>query len=335
MKLTLPRCGLPLQHSNTHDFYYDMQFFIRNRKQRCTSGETDVGKLEQVLATWLLQACDVIARLDNKDMGTLYIYTTQFYGIINDTKSGRPNSAVDELAYRQLSDEDCHQFLYEQLSLEGSGRWFVDGRVPPCLQQVRDDCRRMSSKRAYDKAYRIFKQQYLQVQHQRLLKRNFFTAANRNYQLVRGVQYFYFAALDVGAPAFHPHPHPAVPTFLRAPTLIRFISAVPFVSATGWRMILDAFVRRLDGLFEKMPPLPVALTVYRGTRTARVRSRKTYTSCTLQPNIAKDFAKGPEATVHVLRIPTGSRVLPLMPLTRYAAECEVLLHPDTKYTSVS
>lgn len=115
-------------------------------------------------------------------------------------------------------------------------------------------------------------------------------------------------------------------TLLSAPpTLKRFRALLPYMDHAAWRTILQTFVSDMDTIFEKAPPLPKQMTVYRGVRDMKETSVG-YVSTTLDKSVAQDFInKETGCCVIRVKLEKGARVLPMWTLTRYSGEYEVLL----------
>lgn len=102
-----------------------------------------------------------------------------------------------------------------------------------------------------------------------------------------------------------------------------------------WKQIAEAFMADVDASFAFMPPVPrtgsgrEGLLVYRGGKDCehvrRSADDEAYLSTTLSPSIAADFGRGKKGCVAELRVPSGRKVLPLLNITRYPAELEILL----------
>ena len=98
------------------------------------------------------------------------------------------------------------------------------------------------------------------------------------------------------------------------------------LTASDWRKIMVQYVADMKAIFEGSPPLPVPLTVYRGVKTKLQRPRAGYVSTSLSKAQAEQFMD-PEkkCCLLTLKIPEGTKVLPLFVLSRYPIEAEILL----------
>jgi hypothetical protein len=104
------------------------------------------------------------------------------------------------------------------------------------------------------------------------------------------------------------------------------------MSLSEWRKVLVQFVQDMKGIFKAAPPLPVPMKVYRGL-TKRPTAMKGYVSTTLLKGAAKNFInKKTKCCVQTIELSKGARVLPLMVLSRYADEFEMLLESTPSKT---
>ena len=93
-----------------------------------------------------------------------------------------------------------------------------------------------------------------------------------------------------------------------------------------WRKIMVQYVADMKAIFEGAPPLPVPLTVYRGVKTKLQRPRAGYVSSSLSKAQAEQFMDSEKkCCLLTLKIPEGTKVLPLFVLSRYPIEAEILL----------
>ena len=112
-------------------------------------------------------------------------------------------------------------------------------------------------------------------------------------------------------------------------SLEAYATVLPHITPFGWRKVIERFVADLDAAFGRMPPTPHALVVYRGVGTPReaetLGSDPAYLSTSLSRRTAVDFAaEGCPRCLAKITVPAGSRVLPMLTVSRYR-EQEVLL----------
>jgi hypothetical protein len=112
-------------------------------------------------------------------------------------------------------------------------------------------------------------------------------------------------------------------------SLEAYATVLPHITPFGWQKVIERFVTDLDAAFGRMPPTPHALVVYRGVGTPReaetLGSDPAYLSTSLSRRTAADFAtEGCPRCLAKITVPAGSRVLPMLTVSRYR-EQEVLL----------
>jgi hypothetical protein len=106
--------------------------------------------------------------------------------------------------------------------------------------------------------------------------------------------------------------------------LARFRQLLPYLTQQSWRLLVETLVADMDVIFAGAPPLPTSRTVFRGAD--RAMDPRTYTSTSLKLSVAQDYAnKETGCCVYVYTVPAGQRVLPIWTLSRYPVEHEVLL----------
>lgn len=99
-----------------------------------------------------------------------------------------------------------------------------------------------------------------------------------------------------------------------------------------WRKVLAQFVQDMKEIFKGAPQLPEPMAVYRGL-TKRPTAMKGYVSTTLSKGTANNFVdKKTKCCVQTIKLAKGTRVLPLMVMSRYADEFEILLEPSPSKT---
>ena len=104
------------------------------------------------------------------------------------------------------------------------------------------------------------------------------------------------------------------------------------MSLPEWRKVLVQFVQDMKGIFKAAPPLPTPMKVYRGL-TKRPTAMKGYVSTTLSKGAAKNFINHKtKCCVQTIELSKGTRVLPLMVISRYADEFEMLLESTPSKT---
>jgi hypothetical protein len=92
-------------------------------------------------------------------------------------------------------------------------------------------------------------------------------------------------------------------------------------------VILEQFVRDLDAVFSRAPPLRAPLVVFRGLRrrAGPAPPGTWYVSTTMRRDVARHFADERAPIVQEVVVPRGARPLAMCVLSRYTAEAELLL----------
>ena len=111
-----------------------------------------------------------------------------------------------------------------------------------------------------------------------------------------------------------------------------FKRAFPYLTAHAWRAILEQFVRDLDSVFARAPPVPAPFVVFRGLKrssaeTSRDQGPKgsAYTSTTMRRDVAVHFADERDPIVAEITVPLGARPIALCAVSRYPKEAELLI----------
>jgi hypothetical protein len=102
------------------------------------------------------------------------------------------------------------------------------------------------------------------------------------------------------------------------------------LTADAWRAILEQFVRDLDAVFARAPPVPSPFVVFRGLKRASAVTHKgpsgsAYTSTTMRRDVAMHFTDERDPIVEEITVPRGARPIALCAVSRYAKEAELLL----------
>jgi hypothetical protein len=110
----------------------------------------------------------------------------------------------------------------------------------------------------------------------------------------------------------------------------QFKRAFPYLTADAWRAILEQFVRDLDAVFARAPPVPSPFVVFRGLKRASAVWHKAskgcaYTSTTMRRDVAMHFADERDPIVEEITVPRGARPIALCTVSRYTKEAELLL----------
>jgi hypothetical protein len=108
---------------------------------------------------------------------------------------------------------------------------------------------------------------------------------------------------------------------LKLKKLENFIEVVKYLKPSTWKRSLDMFIRDIDGIIQKMPPTVSAFDTYRGSSYPISPDIDMYISTSLDPKQAFMF----NPCMILYSIPPGSLVLPLLCVSRFFRELEILL----------
>ena len=113
-----------------------------------------------------------------------------------------------------------------------------------------------------------------------------------------------------------------------------WIDRLPAVTNVEWNKIFDTFVADVDEAIERMPATDQQVVLFRGFSEPKAVAKVTtlatmadpaYASTSLDKTVATTFAKGSGGSVKKIEVPIGSRIAPLVGITRYPFEKEILL----------
>lgn len=242
---------------------------------------------------WLRECCNVVANLSRAELCVMHVYTTQAYAQVTRFLRG---ASVKELG---LIYDSSHDWKAGEIAMRDNIR--QKNRSAYLTQSV--------SPRKLEALLRAWHEPRSEEQSKLCWKR--FSALRPNFTAkflrlcktssVRNHSGVVFAA-QAGQP------------------LVAFKKAIPRLTLRDWHRILLRFVADLDAIFLKMPKCYKAFYVYRGLGRSGQGSDPSFTSTSLDQD-ARHFAK---PTLLRITVPMGSRVLPLLCISRYE-EQEVLL----------
>lgn len=100
---------------------------------------------------------------------------------------------------------------------------------------------------------------------------------------------------------------------------------MPTLRSMTWRKIFAEYVKDIDAIFDLMPATSSVVTLHRGAAGV-FKKNASYSSMTLSKRVAKDFVDSKTGCcVTTIRLPPGSKMIPLFGISRYPVELEVLL----------
>ena len=290
-------------------------------------------------AEWVAECFSAVVALPRRDICVLYAYSTQnTYGIVNGflRHSGDPSTYNTGLVFDSSQDNTRLWGLdaFRASVRDGSYRKYVDGAAPASVIKRFANA---SAARNLDMVDRLYPElwPFTNAAFDRMCH-------DQAVNCSPGI-YFYPQAVTVlhGALCRHGLVSDSMrgqgPVSIRTPT--DFKRVIPHITNLGWVRILQRFVSELDTVFDRMPPTRRHMTVFRGARSqkgATISADRAYMSTSLDVITAREFARSNKGKCFRITIPTESRVVPMIAVSRYR-ESEVLLpraRPRYTYGSV-
>jgi hypothetical protein len=264
---------------------------------------------------WLQAACNYVHSLSLHDRLVLFGYTSPCFGNINLHRAGR--DVAEDLVLEQKRDP--YSLVYEFIDNKDAAKWFA-GDPHPLLKKQREIVRLQS--KATDKPTNIDTQIDRALHEFDEMARATITIKPAFHEKV--IEYDSKASCGIVL-------YPQYCTLYGRVSFTEFVSRIPHITSSMWRRLLDTYVRDLDAIFEGIPPTTRVVTVFRGSGGKRVRSMPTYTSTSMSRTVARKFAN---PSLHQMQFPAGSKLLPVLCVSRYPDELELLAQPETKYSVV-
>lgn len=246
---------------------------------------------------WFQECCRVVAGLSRAELCLMHVYTTQAYAQITQFLRGASVAELGLIYNIQNEWMSGETKMLDNVRHRNKSGFLSTDVDPHKLQELLGAWRAPRSHKKFKMCWQCY-----------TALRPHFT--HKFLQLCKGV-----AVRNHGGIVF------AAQSGL---TLTDFQKAIPLMTARDWNRILVGFISDLDKIFVKMPQSLKAFYLYRGEGKAKEgkgAGNPSYTSTSLDQNAALQFAK---PTLLRITVPVGSRVLPLLCLSRYA-EQEVLL----------
>jgi len=298
----------------------------------------------------VIDACLAVQKLPRSDLCTLYIYTTQVvYNIVNSflrsgslpvkTFSHDPSTewqygqdlllasasasartdydAYDAYdAYKEYLKRGCEAALERYLSARDRTQFVTNGST-----EAESKRKWAAVARSYRELRPFFTDTFLAACRSKAIEHNggiaFYDQAKRVFRDVG-----FPSGVENRIPRSKNHRGSQEPST----SFELFKNAIPYITHAQWLQILQSYIADLDAIFAKMPPTSKGMLVHRGLSPASSAPDKAYMSTTLDKEIALGFADAAtKCCVLTIPIHPGSRVVPMMPVTRYAAELEILL----------
>jgi hypothetical protein len=121
--------------------------------------------------------------------------------------------------------------------------------------------------------------------------------------------------------------------------ILLLIVAKNLNTETFWEKVVSMYVDDLNRIIRNAPVLKRPMTVYRGVKddyylkglTGNVYVTNGFVSTSLDPNIAQDFQEDSECCLKRITIMPGTHVIPLMSLSQFPHEKEILIGSNSKF----
>jgi len=305
-----------MSHDNMDSAYpsYDfIKWYAAGRRKIAWASVTIEGN------TWLTSACEAVSRLPRALLCTLHVYTTQLFGVV--TEALRHPSHRQTLYDAAPWETHAQNILVRKRTLPQHTQL---AQVRHCLAAFKLLRKEKRTEAWYQKRAVLDKQ----FEQALTAARPYLSALDKAIEHERFkcspgiVLYCQARVLFRGQPSKYATVGQAVDS------LAQYRRIMPYITWSGWQRLLALFIRDLDSVFHKMPPSP-RIVLYRGTKDSnlsRMRTDPAYLSTTLSKQVATDFTDDKtDCCVTRITVKQGSQVIPLLGITRYRSELEVLL----------
>lgn len=288
---------------------------INDRNQMLTFVENFSGGIKKIIwkservdldiddPIWMLEACEAVTKLSRYELCLLYVYTTQAYGEINNFLRNRSNKNYDtELV--NTSDTWWHAFrgtltVFSKPSYLNND---VDKKKVVAYKNAQRTVTETPSKKNWAAADKLHDQLF-----------PFFTNTFKKLQKKEWIDH------SLGIIYY-----PQAARIYNLKSIAEFKQIIDNLTNDDWIRILNLFVTDLDKVFDKMPPTKQIMTTYRGVKNLKtLKVDEAYSSTTLSADIAPNFAN--KCCVHEIRVPRGTRIIPLFQVAWNKLELEILL----------
>ena len=280
--------------------------------------DVDVGHVDQATEDWLVACCEAVSRLPRRDVCTLYVSTsTLYYVAVDFLRKGVVGKLYDKPAEwtrhaAALAFQGMDIASYIKPSMVGSA-------TAVAVRKAIDTGAAMKRPVPWTEASatKFFEARESPVRAALLdakpaLSNRLFAELERQSAMASNGIMFYAQAKDV------------VPGVRNLEDYLRVIADI---RAGTWRKIVSKFVADMDSIIARMPVTDSVIVTYRGTagtKAAATRTDPAYVSTSLSAKQAKHFA-GKSCCMQVARLKQGCRAIPLMCVSRYPVELEILL----------
>jgi len=248
---------------------------------------------------WASKACRAITQLSRHDLCTLYTYTTPVYSVVAGLLRHNGNHATYTTGFVHNRDAEWMYGSDELLHKSSYLNKNVDGKMVIAYKNARKlpntESKWVLVDRLYSTLRPYFTQEFLKVCRQKHIEFN------------HGILFY-----------------PQAARIHTLTSLAGFKRIIPALTNEDWIEILNLFIKDMDAIFYKMPPTQVVMSTFRGVNHVKMLKKDaSFASTSMRKEIARGFVD--KCCVHQLRIPIGTKMVPLFPVTRYFAEQEILL----------
>lgn len=285
---------------------------------------------------YIKSACETVASLSRYDLCTLYTYTTPAYYLVTGLlRHNSGSSAFDtrlvhdpktewifglNVLFSSIDKLGCSSFLHTNIDKKRVLAFREAMSLPQC--DTEEACKRKWDlvDHLYAELRPNFTKGFLKLCHLKSIESN------------QGILFYHQAArLFSRSPSAFPKQVKKLKSFAD------YLKAIPVLTNRTWTKILKQYVRDIDSIIAQMPPTQRLISVFRGVPHDVVADRllkdPSFVSTTLGKDIARGFVMNDPQKCCVYRfdIPVGSRVLPLIGISRYFGEQEILLPRGQHY----
>lgn len=283
---------------------------------------------------WLRSCCTRIQSLPRRDLCVIYIYTTQLFSHVTNYLRATSQGLSYDAELEHDPDEDFwggYQMFIGSVE-NGSYHKYLKSSYPKSVMTKLKKVLKMEhSQMKYTLMNELFKDitPYLNSKYHSISR-------DKQVEFGDGIV-FYDQACRVlklkSAQLALKHndcSEGLMKQALNVTSLKTFKRIYPFMTNNIWLQVLHQFVLDLDEIFTKMPMTEIPIHLYRGISDPKVKNSQqsdpAFVSTSFNKSVVKDFVdRENQCCIMQYTIPKGSQVLPVMTLTRYEAEMEVLL----------
>ena len=339
----IPRWKIGIENTDNPLYDFAKQYVAGKKRVRWEFEDIRVVAEDPV---WLRDACAAMTKLARNELCVLYTYTTPIFNLVTGLLRHKGPSATFDtgLTHKAATEWMFGSLLFFRSVEDGTWERYINRHdaVKDIVSELEGTLKLPHSDKKLDKMDALYAQ----------LKPNFNlkllrSCHDKSLEYNNGIVLFaqarrLFARCSKCDALLQPCDANICAIAKHLKDIKDFKRVVPHITSAGWVGMLELLIRDLDAVFLKMPPLYHPIHVYRGTKTRVTKSRAmkdpSFISTSLSESVAKDFYNPQEkCCVTTFLLPTGSCVVPMLPITRYWGEYEVLLprpHARTHYDIV-